>query len=113
MRRRQRYDRPTYLSFSIMKMHESGMMEKLKTKWLVPSGHCPDSSENSGRYLELDAVAGLFVSYLGVIGLACLCLVGDAALKSSCTHSLTLMEKNPREYSPSARQRAESVCPGL
>lgn len=67
--------------FSIMKMQEAGLIDKWKQKWWPSSDKCSGSERtSSATILGLDSLAGPFLIYASVVGVALLCLILELGL---------------------------------
>ncbi|XP_046352525.2 glutamate receptor-like [Haliotis rufescens] len=68
-------------NYNIMKMQEAGLIDKWKQKWWPSSDKCSGSERtSSATILGLDSLAGPFLIYASVVGVALLCLIFELGL---------------------------------
>ncbi|XP_067672970.1 glutamate receptor ionotropic, delta-1-like [Haliotis asinina] len=89
-------------NYNIMKMQEAGLIDKWKQKWWPSSDKCSGSERtSSATILGLDSLAGPFLIYASVVGVALLCLILELGLHLT---KLNMLCQKIKQYKSSGTQ---------
>uniref|UniRef100_A0A8C9WKI8 Glutamate receptor n=1 Tax=Scleropages formosus TaxID=113540 RepID=A0A8C9WKI8_SCLFO len=94
----------TPVNLAVLKLSESGVLDKLKNKWWYDKGECgpkdSGSKDKSSQALSLSNVAGVFYILVGGLGLAMLVALIEFCYKSRAEAKKMKVESTEQNFSP-------------